>query len=140
MEAEKIHHPANSNFGKNHPFTKNIGGGLKYFLFSPRKLGKIPILTHIFQVGLNHQLETFITFGLQPVSYTTLKNNHMSFRVQWDGWVRFNSFSGKKGGISFRVFQYRCMASSGFVSFDKDFGPRIPCLWQLRGQWYRCLK
>ena len=31
--------------------TKNIGflgGGFKYFLFSPRKLGKIPILTSIF--------------------------------------------------------------------------------------------
>ena len=27
-------------------------GGFKYFLFSPRKLGKIPILTdHIFQMG-----------------------------------------------------------------------------------------
>ena len=27
------------------------------FLFSPRKLGKIPILTNIFQMGRNHQLE-----------------------------------------------------------------------------------
>ena len=28
-----------------------LGGGFKYFLFSPRKLGKIPILTTIFQLG-----------------------------------------------------------------------------------------
>ena len=28
-----------------------LGGGFKYFLFSPRKLGKIPILTNIFQMG-----------------------------------------------------------------------------------------
>ena len=28
----------------------------KYFLFSPLKLGKIPILTNIFQLGWNHQL------------------------------------------------------------------------------------
>ncbi len=33
-----------------------LGGGFKQFLFSPRKLGKIPILTHIFQTGwFNHQ-------------------------------------------------------------------------------------
>ncbi len=32
-----------------------LGGGFKYFLFSPRKLGKIPILTNIFQMGWNHQ-------------------------------------------------------------------------------------
>ena len=35
-----------------------LGGGFKYVLFSSRKLGKIPILTHIFQLGwFNHQLE-----------------------------------------------------------------------------------
>ena len=33
-----------------------LGGGFEYFLFSPRKLGKIPILTNIFQLGWNHQL------------------------------------------------------------------------------------
>ena len=33
-----------------------LGGGFKYFLFSPRSLGKIPILTNIFQMGWNHQL------------------------------------------------------------------------------------
>jgi len=30
--------------------------GFKHVLFSPRKLGKIPILTKIFQMGWNHQL------------------------------------------------------------------------------------
>ena len=30
---------------------KTLGGGFKYFLFSPRKLGKISNLTNIFQVG-----------------------------------------------------------------------------------------
>ena len=33
-----------------------LGGGLKYFLFSPRTLGKITQLTHIFQMGCSHQL------------------------------------------------------------------------------------
>ena len=28
-----------------------LGGGFKYFLISLRKLGKIPILTNIFQMG-----------------------------------------------------------------------------------------
>ena len=32
-----------------------LGGGFKHFLFSPRKLGKISILTNIFQMGWNHQ-------------------------------------------------------------------------------------
>ena len=31
-----------------------LGGGFKYFLFSPRKLGKIPNLTNIFQRGGYH--------------------------------------------------------------------------------------
>ena len=34
-----------------------LGGVFKYFWFSPRKLGKISNLTHIFQMGwFNHQL------------------------------------------------------------------------------------
>ena len=32
-----------------------LGGGFKYVLCSPRKLRKIPILTHIFQMGYIHQ-------------------------------------------------------------------------------------
>ncbi len=32
------------------------GGNSTYFLFSPRNLGKIPILTNRFQMGWNHQL------------------------------------------------------------------------------------
>ena len=31
-----------------------LGGGFKYFYFHPY-LGKIPILTNIFQMGRNHQ-------------------------------------------------------------------------------------
>ena len=34
-----------------------LGGGLKYFIFSPLKLGKISTLTHIFERGWNHQLD-----------------------------------------------------------------------------------
>ncbi len=33
-----------------------LGGGFKYFLFSSRSLGKIPILTNIFEMGWNRQL------------------------------------------------------------------------------------
>ncbi len=36
-----------------------LGGGFTYFLFSPRTLGKIPILTNIFQGGWNHQLDYY---------------------------------------------------------------------------------
>ena len=41
---------------RHHDYTK-LGGGFKYVLFSPRTLGKIPILTNIFQGWCNHQLE-----------------------------------------------------------------------------------
>ena len=35
-----------------------LGGGFKYLLFSPRKVGKSSILTHIFQMGwFNHHLD-----------------------------------------------------------------------------------
>ena len=42
---------------------KVLGGGFKYFLFS-LYLGKIPILTNIFQRGWNHQLEMKVSFKL----------------------------------------------------------------------------
>ena len=37
-----------------------LGGGFKYFLFSPRSLGKWSNLTTIFQRGWNHQLDIYI--------------------------------------------------------------------------------
>ena len=40
-----------------------LGGGFKHVLFPPRKLGKIPTLTHIFQRGWNHQLDLFFLGG-----------------------------------------------------------------------------
>ncbi len=40
----------NLRHGKYFPMSK-LGGGFKYCLFSPRKFGKIPILTNIFQMG-----------------------------------------------------------------------------------------
>ena len=39
-----------------HLLIDNWGGGFKYFYFHPY-LGKIPILTNIFQMGWNHQLD-----------------------------------------------------------------------------------
>ena len=37
-------------------------GSFKYVLFSPRSLGKIPILTNMFQGGWNQQLvQVFVT-------------------------------------------------------------------------------
>ena len=46
-----------------------VGGGFKYSLFSPRKLGKIPILTNIFQMGWNHQLD--LCYCCLPLSFGT---------------------------------------------------------------------
>ena len=34
-----------------------VGGFKQFFSFSPQNLGKIPILTNIFQMGWNHQLD-----------------------------------------------------------------------------------
>ena len=47
-----------------------LGGGLKYFLFSPRKLGKISILTNIFQRGwFNHQLGIVFKGKSNPLKF-----------------------------------------------------------------------
>ena len=43
--------------------TNQLGGGFKYFLFSPLPGEKIPILTNIFQMGWNHQLERLSVWG-----------------------------------------------------------------------------
>ena len=37
-----------------------LGGGFKYFLFSPRTLGRWSNLTNIFQMGCNRQLVKFL--------------------------------------------------------------------------------
>ena len=46
-----------------------LDGGFKYFLFHPY-LGKIPILTNIFQMGWNHQLGFYHVQILQVISCT----------------------------------------------------------------------
>ena len=53
--------------GKNPP-NPYLGGGFKYFLFSPRSLGKWSNLTNIFQMGWNHQLEMFLGVGFSKPS------------------------------------------------------------------------
>ncbi len=47
-----------------------LGGGFKYFLFSPRTFGKWSNLTNIFQMGWNHQLVFFWTFCEIVISQT----------------------------------------------------------------------
>ena len=39
--------------GKSQNYT--MSGGFKYFVFAPGKLGKISSVTHVFQLGGNHQ-------------------------------------------------------------------------------------
>ena len=41
-----------------------LGGGFKYFYFHPY-LGKIPILTDIFQMGWNHQPDICVSCSVQ---------------------------------------------------------------------------
>ena len=43
------------------------------FYFHPY-LGKIPILTNIFQMGWNHQLGQLVPFPFQPIKNTTIQN------------------------------------------------------------------
>ena len=47
-------------------FVDNLGGGFKYFQFSPRKIGEmIQFEEHIFQLGwFNHQLDNPLKKGL----------------------------------------------------------------------------
>ena len=57
------------SMGKPTKYKPLLGGGFKYFLFSPRKLGKIPILTNIFQMGWNHQLVSSSWNNFDPIRW-----------------------------------------------------------------------
>ena len=60
-------HFTNPWFGGSNPLMKvYLGGGLKYFWNFHPYLGKIPILTNIFQMGWNHQPDLNTSVG----SYT----------------------------------------------------------------------
>ena len=56
---------------------EKLGGGFKYFYFHPY-LGKIPILTNIFQRGWNHQLENVEDFYF--------KKKHVSYLIKERWW------------------------------------------------------
>ena len=62
-----------------HVIRNLLGGGFKYFLFSPRTLGKWSNLTHIFQTGwLNHQLVYILGKSLELSNlylFSPLKNS-----------------------------------------------------------------
>jgi len=47
----------------------NLGGGFKYFLFSPRKLGKWSNLTNMFQRDWSHKLAMRLRSGKSRVSF-----------------------------------------------------------------------
>ena len=53
---------------ENKPF-ENLGGGFKYFSFSPLFLGNDPILTNIFQMGWNHQLDRYLLLTVICVTF-----------------------------------------------------------------------
>ena len=58
---------------------------LNYFLFSPWKLGKIPSLTKIFQMGwFNHQLEEWF---IVPWNIECIWNCFFSATQKWPSWT-----------------------------------------------------
>ena len=67
-----------------------LGGGFKYFYFHPY-LGKIPILTNIFQLGWNHQLVTLWLGGFGrififtpiPGRFSIQFDEHMFLELGW---------------------------------------------------------
>ena len=66
-----------------------LGGGFKYFYFHPY-LGKIPILTNIFQMGWNHQPVNFR--GVLILSFNPMGGNYWrspSTFPRWtmDAWI-----------------------------------------------------
>ena len=68
-----------------------LGGGFKYFfMFTLIYLGKIPILTHIFQRAWNHQL---VQGFLKRTHTTPWKMNGWVPQSHWGGWktIMFHS-------------------------------------------------
>ena len=81
----------------------SLGGGFRYFLFSPY-LGKIPILTNIFQRGWNHQLVQ----NYFPQLHWLL--------AQWScGFLPIATLT-----------DLLCVASDGWNIWDKNHAPQSP--------------
>ena len=97
-------------YNKNSRWGITIGGGFKDFLFSSRKLGKIPILTHIFQMGRNHQLDNYsISKNKQQKGPNKKKHTHLEMIYLQNKTEIFRSEqSGVQGGfIPFFEWKFR---------------------------------
>ena len=97
-------------YNKNSRWGITIGGSFRDFLFSSRKLGKIPILTHIFQMGRNHQLDNYsISKNKQQKGPNKKKHTHLEMIYLQNKTEIFRSEqSGVQGGfIPFFEWKFR---------------------------------
>ena len=96
-----------------------LGGGFKYFHFHPY-LGKIPILTNIFEMGWNHQLDTLV--GIRNALY----------RMKWP-----HKYSAKKScQIYFTVNKEDSRPGCQRVIFGENdyllpYPNALPCDWNI---------
>ena len=75
-----------------------LGGGCEYFLCSPLFGEDEPILTNIFQMGWNHQLDS----KFEQFAQMTLKNS----------WIIFVDLSSDGGGTAWREWKERSVATT----------------------------
>lgn len=89
---------------------KITGYSFKYLLLFSPKMGKIPILTNIFQRGWNRQLGNYKIVQASNGQYTARISQHV-------GMHRQNTGNRKELNLQFLVFQAGCCVS-GWVTFS----------------------
>ena len=93
----------------------HLGGGLKYFSFSPRNLGKIPILTSIF---------------FRWVDTTNQISTNLMFEMWKSAMVKVKKLQTKKSGCVFwDPGRYKCplSISRDLKSLVETGDPKEPC-------------
>ena len=101
--------------GKMQTYRNPVGGGFKYFYFPPY-LGKWSKMTNIFQMGWNHQLETFRRIHFLPTNIAIKK-------------IRRNPKAGKAiVSLSNPKFQVEVVSFGGVVCVP-SFGWFVWCMY-----------
>ena len=103
--------------------SQTLGGGLQYFLFISRTLGKWSNLTNIFQMGWNHQLEQDVwNFPLSSSKRNALIFERGCFIIEYNKQIGHNRSlsAGIPSNMKFQNHPYRTELGRSWVVFERD--------------------